>query len=105
MNATTHRLQSLATMWRAEAAKRRRMSAHDVSADVLDFCAGEMLAELRDANEADEELTVAQYATLHEVAISTVRRWCQVGALACRQVGREYRIRRGEPCPVLRASA
>jgi excisionase family DNA binding protein len=105
VTATHHRLASLASTWREEAKKRRRMSAHDVSADVLDFCASEMLSELQDASAADREITVAEFAELHDVSVSTVRRWCQTGALTARQAGREYRIRRGEPCPMLRASA
>ncbi len=99
------RLHSLAASWREDAHKRRKMSAHDASADVLDYCASELDAELNDVRYADEEVEVAEYAAMHGRAASTVRRWCQEGIIAARASGRGYRIRRGEPCPDLRASA
>lgn len=102
--APTPRLTALADAWKAEASKRRKLSAHDVGADILAYCADELRAELSDTCSDDEELTAAQYADLHDVSANTVRRWCQTGALLARPVGREWRIRRGEPAPNLRAA-
>lgn len=99
MSATHQRLTLLASAWRADAAKRLKMFAGDVSAQILTYCADELEAELRDVAEADEELSVAAYAALHGKSASTVRRWCQMGMITARQNGREYVIRRGEPAP------
>ena len=99
------RIAALAASWRLESLRRRRMSSHDVTADILEHCASELDAELADASDADEELTVQQYAELHGKSVSTVRRWCQTGAISTTPHGREYRIRRGEPCPSFRAAA
>lgn len=99
--ATDTRLTSLATLWQNEAQRRRQMSAGDVGADVLEFCASELAEELRNAADADEELSVAQYAALHGRSPSTVRRWCQLQYITARPVGRGYVIRRGEPTPRL----
>ena len=98
------RLHALADTWTAEAGKRRKLSAHDVGADILTYCADELRAELNDASDDDTELSAAEYAALNDVSANTVRRWCQTGALPARPVGREWRIRRGEPAPKLRAA-
>lgn len=100
--AISDRLSALAATWRQDAARRLRMSSHDATAGVLEYCAAEMLAELSDAGADDEEVSVAEYAAKHGKSVSTVRAWCRSGALIARPVGREYRIRRGEPCPNLR---
>lgn len=102
MTATASRIRSLADSWKKDAEKRRKMSSLDFAADILEHCASELENELRDVENADEELTVGSYAALHHKAPSTVRRWCMTGALPARRVGSEYRIRRGEPCPELR---
>ena len=81
------------------------MSTLDAGADVLAYCADELLSELRDLAEADEELSAAAYADLHGKAVSTVCRWCRTGALLARREGRDYVIRRGEPCPTFAAAA
>jgi hypothetical protein len=96
------RAQALASIWRNDAKKRRTISPQDNAADILEYCASELMAEF-DAL-ADDELTVAQYAEMHQRAPSTVRRWCQRGLIPCREAGREYRIRRGTPCPNLVAA-
>lgn len=96
---STDRIESLADSWRAEANRRRAMSPHDVGADLLDYCASELLSELRDVRSADEELTPEEYAAENRRSISTVRRWCKTGALPARKVGRGWVIRRGTPAP------
>lgn len=99
MTVTHQRLTSLATSWRQDAERRKKMFAGDHAAQILTYCADELEAELRDVAEADEELSVTAYAALHGKSVSTVRRWCQRGMITARQVGREYVIRRGEPTP------
>lgn len=99
MSTTELRLTALAQMWKQEASRRRQMSAGDVGADVLDFCASELAEELRNAAEADEELSVTAYAALHGKSVSAVRRWCLLGQITARRVGGSYVIRRGEPVP------
>lgn len=101
MNFTTTRLATLALEWKDEAERRRLMSAHDVTADVLDYCAGELTAELTDVSAADEEVSPEAYALEQGRSVSTVRRWCASGALPARKVGREWVIRRGTPAPQL----
>lgn len=97
--ATASRIRSLAASWKLDAAKRRQMSSLDFAADILEHCASELESELRDAEDADRLLTVREFAALHDKAPSTVRRWCQSGALPATRRGRGYDIRRGEPCP------
>lgn len=100
MSTATHqRLTTLAASWRTDADRRKKMFAGDPGAEILRYCADELEAELRDAAEADEELSVTEYAALHGKSVSAVRRWCQRGLITARQVGREYVIRRGEPTP------
>lgn len=98
------RLNALADTWSAEADKRRKLSAHDVGADILLYCADELRSELADTSDDDTELTAAAYAALHGVSANTVRRWCQSGALPALPVGRGWAIRRGEKPPKLRAA-
>lgn len=93
------RFSDLVTAWRADAERRRQVSAGDAAADVLCFCADQLDRAVRAQADADEELSVADFAALHGKSVSTVRRWCQRGMITARQVGREYVIRRGEPTP------
>ena len=99
MITSVDRIESLVSSWRQEAARRRAMSAHDVGADLLEYCAGELHSELRDVIDADEPIGPDAYAALHKVSVSTVRRWCKSGALPATKKGREWSIRRGEPTP------
>jgi len=96
-------LDSLPGIWRADAATLRKMRA-DEKADVLEYCADELTAVLADTSDDDEEVTVAEFAAMHHRAASTVRGWCKTGKILSRSVGREYVIRRGEPCPKLSAA-
>ncbi len=104
MHQVSHQLASLASTWEQEVERRRKMSAHDAMADAIEYCASELRSELRRATDGDVELTPDEYAALHGKSSSTVRRWCKSGRLVSRAVGREYRIRKGEPCPDLRTS-
>lgn len=95
--ALTHKIGGLADSWKEEAEKRRAMSANDVGADVLDFCARQALLALQTASADDEELSPAEFGALPHIdkSPSQIRRWCRSGKIPARKVGRDYRIRRG----------
>jgi hypothetical protein len=97
----------LARQWAEEVERRRAMSAHDATADILDHCAKGLNSALDTASADDEELSPAEYGALSHVqkSASQVRRWCQGGAIESRRVGRDYRIRRGTMPPALAAVA
>jgi hypothetical protein len=107
VNATFNRAEALARVWREKAQERRAVSPHDTTADVFDYCATEMLADLLAASLDDEELTPAEYGALPHInkSASQVRRWCQFQQIPCTRVGRDYRIRRGTPAPAFKAVA
>lgn len=101
MSAVEDALTALSDTWRIDAKRRLAMSSHDVAGSILLFCSNEILRVLDTASADDEELSPAEFASLPHVqkSPSTVRRWCQLGRIPCRQVGRDYRIRRGESLP------
>ncbi len=99
MTAVESRVAALVRRWTEEAKRRQAMSAQDVGADVLQFCARELEAAVEDASGDDEELTPEQFGALHGKSASQVRRWCQTGRIEHRRVGRDYRIRRGAAVP------
>lgn len=83
-----------------EATKRRAISLHDVTADVFAHCAKAVAAVLASSGEdEDEEISVSEYAALHHRSPSTVRGWCADGLITATRKGRDWVIRRGEPCP------
>jgi hypothetical protein len=93
--------ERLAQKWTDEAARRREVSAHDVSADVFLYCATALLETIKTASADDEPLSPAEFGALSHVnkSASQVRRWCQLGQIECDKVGRDYRIRRGAKLP------
>lgn len=105
MSFTATRLAALAVEFETEASRRRAMSAHDVTADVLEYCAGKLMSALTEASTDDEELSPAEFGAQARVnkSASQVRRWCQADAIECRRVGRDYRIRRGAALPTFLA--
>jgi hypothetical protein len=94
--AILSRANAAAITWEDTARKRRLLSATDPVADTLEFCARELRLTLDNA--ALEEVTIAEFARMHDRSEITVRRWCRDGLLG-RKVGKEYRIRRGESVP------
>lgn len=102
-NVAIARAQTVADQWKADAERRRRMSKHDIGADILEHCADELLSELKDIEDANREVSAAEYAAANNKSVSTVRRWCRLGMIAARQSGRDWLIRLGEPAPVLKA--
>lgn len=97
--AVTRACKALASEWLADATKRRALSARDVAADALDYCAGALSETVVRLSDATAEITVREYAALHGRPLSTVRRWCLSGALRARRVGRDWMIRRGDAPP------
>lgn len=89
--------QRLAARWLEEAARRRKLSRLDAIADVLDYCAGELLEVAAAAREAELEDTVEEYARLEQVTPATVRKWCRRGKVVARKTAKGYRIPRVQP--------
>ncbi len=99
--ALEKKVKVIAASWQQDATKRKKLSAADPVADALEYCASELLFEMESAIDDDDELSVAEFADLHGKARSTVRNWCAKGLITCRRKGRDWIIRRGEPCPDL----
>ena len=101
MSAVADAARRLAREWSEEVARRRAMSPHDTTADILDHCARGLALAIDTASADDEEVSPAEYGALGHInkSASQVRRWCQSGAIECRRVGRDYRIRRGATPP------
>lgn len=97
--------KALVEEWSVDATKRRALSQHDVAADALDYCAGALSETVVRLSDATAELNVREYAALHGRPLSTVRRWCQKGALRARRKGRDWMIRRGDAPPSFGAHA
>jgi hypothetical protein len=86
-------LTTLAAEWKAEAENwTRRVGAGDRAVTTLTSCARDLEQALRDLSSRRTYLTVAQYAREHGRTASTVRRWCQAGALDAEQAGGAWRI-------------
>jgi hypothetical protein len=85
-----------AQSWRQEAEERRRISKSDPVADTLDYCAGELAVRLREAERADESLTVEQFARLADVDVTpqTVRAWIRRGELPATLTPKGWKIPR-----------
>jgi len=100
----TRTCDRLAAEWEGDARARRRLTPRDLAADTLDYCASALRAAVAQVAEAHVELTVAEYAALHQRAEPTVRRWCATGALRARRSGRAWLIARGELPPAFTGS-
>lgn len=107
MSAVIDGISALAASWEEEAARRRVMSPHDVTADILAHCAARVLVTIEESNADDEELTPAEYGAQPHIgrSASSVRKWCQFNQIVCRRVGRDYRIRRGAEPPAFAAES
>ncbi|MFL5580249.1 MAG: hypothetical protein ACJ8AO_07740 [Gemmatimonadaceae bacterium] len=80
---------------KAEAAKRRRVSAPDPAADALDYAADEIRVTVEELERASHELSVPEYSAYHRVSQQTVRDWIKAGRLdARRTAARGYLIKR-----------
>lgn len=79
--------------WRTEVERRRKVSGLDPVADALDFCAAEILAAVKEAEQSDRWCSVAEYAVRVHKSEATVRKWIRRGDLrAERTAGGDYRI-------------
>lgn len=86
-------VRTVAEGWEKEAKERRRISATDPVADALDYCASEVMGELRDIERSSRYLTTDEYAAAVGVDVQTVRRWIRAGKLAAIRAPRGYMIR------------
>lgn len=99
IDAILSSVRGVATTWKDDVVKRRKLSRLDPVADTLDYCASELLAQLEQINADTEWLSAeawaAQLPRRDRPSIQTVRRWCRTGRLRA-EVGEhgEYRIRR-----------
>lgn len=96
MNHITEAVQGVARDWRKEAERRRSISKADPVADTLEYCAGEVVARVRSVGDADNLLTVEQYAAQPDVGVTaqTVRKWIRLGQLAAIETPKGYRVRK-----------
>ena len=104
--AVLARTTTLADEWRAHARRQLAIVADDPAAKAMLWCADRMVEAVTTASRDDDELTPSEYGAQPHVQRtgSTVRRWCQRGLIPCRQVGRDYRIRRATPVPAFAGS-
>jgi hypothetical protein len=87
-------MDALADLWRAEAARRRKLTAVDPAADVLEHCASELTQQTADLRTGVAVLTVGDYARLKHVTPQTVRRWIRRGELPATGTSEGYVIPR-----------
>lgn len=87
--------KKIARDWKDEAQRRRRLSAHDQAADVLDYCAAELVEQMRPFEDPTTLLSVATFAEMRGVNSQTVRNWIHRGELDARPSGRGWLIPRG----------
>ncbi len=86
--------RSAASMWKAEADKRRIVSPHDPVADAFEYCAGDLLERMRPIDAPDAVQTVEQYAADHGVTAQAVRKWVATHRLDAIKTPHGYRILR-----------
>ena len=86
--------RAVAAGWQTEAEKRRRISKHDLIAETLDYCAGELLEKMRPLDAPGAMRTVEQYATDHGVTAACVRKWLATGRLDGMKTPHGWRIQR-----------
>lgn len=86
--------KGLATAWRGEAEQRRRISRHDPVAETLDYCAAELLEQMRQLDAPGAAATVEQYAADHGVTPQTCRNWIHRGELDAVRTPHGWRIPR-----------
>lgn len=71
-------IESVARDWRAEAERRRGISATDPVADTLAYCAGELVNRVHALTFVVKDgQTVDAFAAKHDVTAQTVRQWCR----------------------------
>lgn len=105
MSPNLEPVRKIASGWKSEVARRRKVSGTDPIADALDYCAAEVLDAVREAEAADQWLSVTDYAAKHGKRASTVRRWCRRGLLGAEQLADgDYRIPVRAVGPISRAS-
>jgi hypothetical protein len=86
--------RSAASAWKADAGRRRMVSAQDPVADTLEYCAGDLIEKLRPLDAPDAVQTVEQYAAAHDVSPQAVRKWIGNGRLDATMTAHGWRILR-----------
>lgn len=86
-------IESVARDWRAEAERRRGISATDPVADTLAYCAGEIETRVRSLTfVARDGVTVDAFAATCEVTAQTVRQWCRRAMVPAQLTSRGWLI-------------
>jgi hypothetical protein len=80
--------------FRRAAKERRSISAHDIGADTLDYCAAEVEQLIKELA-STRYLTAEQFAEMKDVTPQTVRSWIRKGELAAETTAKGVRIRVG----------
>jgi hypothetical protein len=87
-------LHTQGAAWKAEAARRRQLTAVDPAADVLEHCAAELALQVADLEAGLATLTVYDMARIERVQPQTVRNWIRRGELAAVKTADGYAIPR-----------
>lgn len=85
-------IERAASSYKAEAAQRRKLSAHDQAADALEWVARDLVERARLLGDPTALRTVEEYAAEHGVSAQTVRNWIRAGELEARPKGRGWEI-------------
>ena len=98
------KVEATSRTWREEAEKRRKISKLDPVAEVLDYCAGEISAVLRDARSEIEYITVDELAARERVTPQTVRTWIRREIIPAQWGPKGYQIPKDARVPRRKAS-
>ncbi len=98
------KVEATSRTWREEAERRRRISKIDPVAEVLDYCAGEISAVLRDARAESETITVEQFAAKERVTPQTVRTWIRRELVPAQWGAHGYQIPKDARAPRRRSA-
>ena len=97
----------VASSWKEEASRRRRISQHDPTAEALDYCAAELLEELRPLEDPVRTYTVAEFAADQSPPVTPqcVRQWIKRGEIPATRGPHGWQIPRAARRPIRRRHA
>lgn len=87
-------VRSVTDAWEKEAKRLKQLHVAGDVANTLEYCAGELRAQLREIEKGMRYLTTEQYADAERVDVQTVRRWIRTGRLDAVKGPGGYTIRR-----------